>query len=72
MSKLFSSIAMISVVSGGVYFWKYFEHQQTQMAALESRVKTLEDKVFPPKKPVVEKPKSEPKRSSKRKDKTPS
>lgn len=71
MSKLFSSIAMISVVSGGVYFWKYFEHQQTQMAALETRVKTLEDKVFPPKKPVVEK--SEPKRSSsKRKDKKPS
>lgn len=67
ISKIFSSIAMISVIGSGVYFWKYFEHQQTQMTVLETRVKTLEDKIFPPKKPVVEK--SEPKRSSKRKDK---
>ena len=49
MSKLLAAVSMIFVVGGAVYFVKYITHQQSVIAALDERIKTLETKVFPPK-----------------------
>lgn len=49
MSKILAAVSMMLVIGGAVYFVKYIEHQKNVISALDARVKTLEDKVFPPK-----------------------
>ena len=49
MSKMLAAVSMIFVIGGAVYFVKYITHQQSVIAALDERIKTLETKVFPPK-----------------------
>ena len=48
MSKILAAVSMIFVIGGAVYFVKYITHQQSVIAALDERIKTLETKVFPP------------------------
>ena len=49
MSKMLAAVSMILVIGGAVYFVKYIEHQKTVISALDTRIKALEQKVFPPK-----------------------
>lgn len=65
MNKFISSLSAILIIGGAVYFVKYVEHQKTVISALDSRVKTLEEKVFPPR--TAPKP-AEPRKKSSRKN----
>lgn len=65
--KLLAAVSMIFVVSGGVYSVKYIEHQTAVIADMDARIKTLEERVFPPKKSAEES-----KKTSKRQSKNPS